>query len=222
MSLIGYLAVAYLLGAFPTAVVVGRAFWKTDVRQHGSGNAGATNAWRVLGWKAGLPVLLIDAGKGAAAAGLVPLLPFGASPVDPRTLVVLCGVAAVIGHVYPVYTRFRGGKGVAAAAGMLIVAAPIPVSLAAGLFAAVVFTSGRVSLGSILAAWSLPVLVLSLPASWVSGRTPALIALVSALAVFITITHRRNIVRLWNGTERVFAGLQLWRRFLSTRVDSRP
>lgn len=221
VSLIGYLAVAYLLGAFPTSVVLGHMLWKTDVRQHGSGNAGATNAWRVLGWKAGLPVLLIDVGKGAAAAGLLRLLPLGPSPVDSQTLGILCGVVAVVGHVFPIYTRFRGGKGVATAAGMLIVAAPIPVGLAAGGFALILFTSGCVSLGSILAAWSLPILVLTLPAAWLSGgRSPALIALVSALAVFITITHRTNIVRLVNGTERVFERLQLWRRLLPGRADS--
>jgi len=214
MSLIGYLAVAYLLGAFPTAIVLSRAFWKTNIRAHGSGNAGATNAWRVLGWRAGLPVLLIDVAKGAAAAGLVPLLPFGPAPVDPATLGILCGLVAVLGHVFPVYTKFRGGKGVAAAAGMLIVAAPVPVGLAAALFALVLFTTGRVSLGSILAAWSLPAFVLLLPVSWVGGCPPALIGLVAALAVFITITHRPNIVRLVRGEERVFEKLQLWRRVI--------
>jgi glycerol-3-phosphate acyltransferase PlsY len=214
MSLLGYLAIAYLLGAFPTAIVLSRAFWKTDIRKRGSGNAGATNAWRVLGWRAGLPVLLIDVAKGAAAAGIVPLLPLGDAPVDPATLGILCGLIAVLGHVFPAYTKFRGGKGVATAAGMLIVVAPVPVGLAAALFALVVFTSGLVSLGSILAAWSLPAFVLLLPSPWLGGRPPALIGLAAALALFITITHRSNIVRLVCGKERVFEKLQLWRRVI--------
>jgi glycerol-3-phosphate acyltransferase PlsY len=214
MSLIGHLVVAYFLGAFPTAIVLGRTFWKTDIRKHGSGNAGATNAWRVLGWKAGIPVLLIDLGKGAAAAGLIPLLPFGEAPVDATTLAILCGLAAVSGHAFPVYLRFRGGKGVATAAGMLLVAAPVPVGLAAGLFALALFTSGIVSLGSMLAAWSLPALVLLLPPTWQADPPPALITLAFVLAIFMTITHRTNIVRLAHGTERVFRRLQLWRLLL--------
>jgi len=210
--LVAYLAVAYLVGAFPTALVLGLLVWKTDIRKEGSGNPGATNAWRVLGWRAGLPVLLIDFAKGAAAAGLIPLLPLGESPVDPKTLAVLCGLVAVLGHVFPIYAKFRGGKGVAAAAGMLAVVAPIPLALAAGLFALLLFTFGFVSLGSILAAWTIPISVLALPPTLQASRPTALTALAFALAAFITITHRSNIVRLLRGTETAFPKLQLWRR----------
>lgn len=212
MILVAYLAVAYLVGAFPTALVLGLLVWKTDIRKEGSGNPGATNAWRVLGWRAGLPVLLIDFAKGAAAAGLIPLLPLGESPVDPKTLAVLCGLVAVLGHVFPIYAKFRGGKGVAAAAGMLAVVAPIPLALAAGLFALLLFTFGFVSLGSILAAWTIPISVLALPPTLQASRPTALTALAFALAAFITITHRSNIVRLLRGTETAFPKLQLWRR----------
>jgi len=213
MILIAYVAAAYLLGAIPTAIVLGRLFWKTDVRKHGSGNAGATNAWRVLGWRAGVPVLLIDLGKGAAAAGLIPLLPLGSTPVDPTTLAVLCGVVAVLGHVFPVYTRFRGGKGVATAAGMLAVVAPVPVGIAAGVFLLLVVASGIVSLGSIVGAWTIPLTVLLLPAT-LQSRPPALIALAFLLAAFITVTHRSNLARILRGTETSFPKLQLWRRLL--------
>ena len=214
MILAAYLILAYLLGAFPTAVVLSRLIWKTNIREHGSGNAGATNAWRVLGWKAGVPVLLIDLGKGALAAGLIPLLPLGRVPVDASTLSVLCGVVAVLGHVFPIYSRFRGGKGVATAAGMLAVVAPVPVGIAVGLFALLLTSSGLVSLSSILAAWTIPVSVLFLPSAIQAERPTALIALVFVLAVFITVTHRANIVRLFRGTEPAFPKLQLWRRFL--------
>jgi len=214
MSLAAHLVLSYLIGGFPAAVVVGRLLWKKDVRQHGSGNAGATNAWRVLGWKAGVPVLLIDLGKGALAAGLISRLPFGGLPVDVATLAVLCGIAAVLGHVFPVYTRFRGGKGVATAAGMLVVVTPLPVGIAAAVFALLLFSSGCVSLGSILAAWTLPFSVLFLPRSLQPEPTTALIALAFTLAAFITITHRDNIKRLTRGEEKVFPKLQLWRRFL--------
>jgi len=213
MILIAYLAAAYLLGAIPTAIVLGRLFWKTDVRKHGSGNAGATNAWRVLGWRAGVPVLLIDLGKGAVAAGLIPRLPLGTTPVDPTTLAVLCGVVAVLGHVFPVYTRFRGGKGVATAAGMLAVVAPVPFGIAAGAFLLLVVASGIVSLGSVVGAWMIPLTVLLLPVT-LQSRPPALIALAFLLAAFITVTHRSNIARLIRGTETSFPKLQLWRRLL--------
>lgn len=214
MNLIFYVLVAYLLGGIPWALVLGRLLWKTDVRQHGSGNPGATNAWRVLGWKAGVPVLALDAAKGAAAAGLIPLLPMGVVPVDGATLPVLCGIAAVLGHVFPIYLRFKGGKGVATAAGMLLVIAPAPAGIAASVFALLLLAFGMVSLGSILGAWSLPLSVLFLPESLQSQRPTALIALSFALALFITFTHRSNIRRILRREERIFRKLQLWRRLV--------
>jgi len=214
VSLVFYLLLAYLLGGIPWALVLGRLFWRTDVRKHGSGNPGATNAWRVMGWKAGLPVLLLDAAKGATAAGLIPLMPLGGVPVDGATLAVLCGVTAVLGHVFPVYLRFKGGKGVATGAGMLLVVAPVPVSIATGLFALMLLTFGMVSLGSILGAWAIPFCVTCLPRTLQPGRPVALIVLSFVLAVFIAYTHRTNIARIIRGEERVFEKLQIWRRLL--------
>ncbi|HHR85705.1 MAG TPA: acyl-phosphate glycerol 3-phosphate acyltransferase, partial [Candidatus Acetothermia bacterium] len=127
MNLALLLVISYLLGAIPTSVIVGKIARGIDVREHGSGNAGATNTWRVLGWKAGMIVLVLDAGKGVAAATLVPLTHFGHLPFTAPVIAILCGLAAVIGHVFPVYAGFRGGKGVATGAGMLIAIAPIPV-----------------------------------------------------------------------------------------------
>jgi len=212
MSVAAYIILAYLIGAFPSAVVLGRLIWRTDVREHGSGNAGATNAWRVLGWKAGLTVLILDAGKGALAAGVVPNLPLGTPSIDMRTLAVLAGAAAVVGHVFPVYTRFRGGKGVATAAGMLAVVAPLPIGCAIGAFAIAVLASGIVSLGSILAAWTIPIAALLLSTLTGAVYPPLLFGLTFALAAFITYTHRENIARLIKGEERSFPQLQVWKR----------
>lgn len=211
MNLAFYLIFAYLIGAVPTAILLGRLIWKTDVRKHGSCNPGATNAWRVLGWKAGIPVLLLDLGKGALAAGIIPLLPLGQVPVDPATLAVLCGLVAVLGHVLPVYLRFRGGKGVATAAGMLLVIAPVPVGIAVGVFGLALMALGMVSLGSLLGAWTIPICVLVLPAN-VQQRPAALVVLSFVLALFITLTHRTNIARILRGEEQVFKKLQVWRR----------
>lgn len=214
MNLVFYFALCYLIGAFPSAVVLGRLFRGVDVRKHGSGNAGGTNAWRVLGWKIGLPVMLLDVAKGVLCAVGVSRLPLGAVPVDTQTLAVLCGVVAVIGHVFPVYIGFRGGKGVGTAAGMLAATAPIPVAFALGIFTICLFTSGCVSCGSLLAAWTVPISILLLNRLTSSIRHPiALLVITLALAAFITITHRKNIVRILHGKEKTFPKLQLWRRW---------
>ena len=217
MRLALLLLLSYLVGAFPSAVVFGKLFRGVDVRQHGSGNAGGTNAWRVLGWRVGLPVMLVDVAKGALAAAAVSRIPVGPLPLDLQTVALLCGLAAVLGHVFPIYTRFHGGKGVAAGAGMLLATTPIPAAIALGVFALVLFVSGRVSLGSILAALSLPGSVVLID-GWTRVRTsPLLFALTACLAIFIVITHRTNLVRLVRGEERSFPKLQLWRRIFGPR-----
>jgi len=208
------LILSYLIGAFPTAVVVGRLLKGIDVRQHGSGNAGATNAWRVLGWRGGLPVALIDVAKGVVPAVGIARLPIGPLPFSLEIVAILCGLAAVLGHVFPIYTGFRGGKGVATAGGMLIATAPVPVACALGVFLLLVFLFGKISLGSILAAWAIPVSALLLDRLTTLSYPPLLIGLTGGLAVFILYTHRSNIGRLLRGEERSFPQLQLWRRLL--------
>ena len=217
MTLAILLLVSYLIGAFPTAVVAGRLTRGIDIRRHGSGNAGGTNVWRVLGWKAGLTVSLVDLGKGAVAAGLVPHLPLAPVPMDPTMLAFVCGIAAVIGHVFPVYVGFRGGKGVATGGGMLLVVAPLPMGLALAFFALILFTTGCVSLGSLLAAISVPVLVLVLNGRGITDYPILLVILTSALAVGMIFFHRANIGRLIRGTEKTFPKLQLWRLLVRRR-----
>ena len=212
MPLAAHLIIAYLVGAFPSAVVLSRLLRGTDVRNHGSGNAGGTNAWRVFGWRIGVSVMALDLLKGVLAATVIARLPLGPVPVSFETLAVLCGVIAVLGHVFPVYIGFRGGKGVATAAGMLIGIAPIPVACALSVFALTLFITGRVSLGSILGAWAVPVSILLL--GWLTAidHPPLVLGLTLLLALFILYTHRSNIVRLLRGEERSFPRLQLWRR----------
>jgi len=208
------LAISYLVGAFPAAIVIGRLLWRIDVREHGSGNAGATNAWRVLGWRGGLPVALIDVAKGAAAAAGISRIPLGELPLGMETVAILCGLAAVLGHVFPIYTGFRGGKGVATAGGMLIATAPVPVACTLVVFLLVLSVSGTVSLGSILAAWAIPLSAYLLDRLTARHYPPLLIGLTTGLALFILYTHRANIRRLLKGEERCFPKLQLWRRLV--------
>jgi len=214
MNLALLLVISYLLGAVPTSVIIGKAVRGIDVREHGSGSAGATNTWRVLGWKAGVTVLALDAGKGAAAAALVPLIHFGHLPFTAPVIAILCGLSAVIGHVFPVYVGFRGGKGVATGAGMLIAVAPIPVGLAIGIFGLSMFLFGMVSLSSILAVMSVPISIVLLNSFSGASYHPLLLAITCALALFIIFNHRENIERIVHGNERSLPQVQLWRRIL--------
>jgi len=214
MNLALLLIISYLLGAIPTSVIVGKAVRGIDVREHGSGNAGATNTWRVLGWKAGVSVLALDAGKGVAAAALVPLIHFGHLLFTAPVIAILCGLSAVIGHVFPVYVGFRGGKGVATGAGMLIAVAPIPVGLAIGIFGLSMFLFGMVSLSSILAVMSAPISIVLLNRFSGASYHPLLLAITCILALFIIFNHRANIARIIHGREGSLPQVQLWRRIL--------
>ncbi len=187
---------AYLLGSIPWSWLVVR--WKTgqDVRQVGSGNVGATNAMRAAGRAAGLLALVLDVAKGVAPVLAARAL--GATP-----LVESCAATlAVLGHMYPLWLRFRGGKGVATAAGALGALAPVPAALAGAVFLLAVATTRYVSLGSIAALVAFPLLVLALGGHAHTPRdVPFLVssALVPALSVW---KHRGNIRRLFAGTER--------------------
>ena len=153
---------SYLLGAIPTSYLVGRIFRGIDLREHGSRNLGATNLYRTLGWKFAVPVALFDIAKGA-----VPVILIAPLVTSSRLFALACGAAAVVGHVLSVFVRFRGGKGVATAAGVMLGFSPVAVAIAAVVWAAVVFSTGYVSLGSMIAAASLPIVVRILrPGDW--------------------------------------------------------
>ena len=192
---------AYLAGSIPSAVWAGKLFHGIDVREHGSGNAGATNTVRVLGWKTGIPVLLFDLFKGWLAAMLPRFL--DAAPESSETLMVLqiaCGLAAIIGHVFPLFAGFRGGKGVATTFGVLLALHPLLTLTCAGIFLIVLLASGYVSLGSMIAVAMFPILLVTLfksPSVWLT-----VFSVIVAAAVIIT--HTKNIKRLLRGEEKRF------------------
>lgn len=194
LTLVGTLVASYLVGAIPTSFIAGKLLRGIDLREHGSRNLGATNVYRVLGAKVAIPVGLFDVAKGAA-----PVLLF--APVGPAwpSFPLLCGIAAILGHVFSVFVRFKGGKGVATAGGVVIALAPWPILVCLGIWAAVVFSSGYVSLGSILAALAYPGLVY-----WLTPAQRPFILIHVAIALALVWFHRANIKRLVAGTENRF------------------
>lgn len=203
--------VAYLLGSVIGSLVVGRLAGGTDIRTEGSGNAGGTNAFRTRGWKFALPVVLIDAGKGVLAVLVLapldlPLVPRAA--FDPDWIAVACGAAAIVGHVWPVWFGFRGGKGMATYLGVLGALA-WPVLVAALLvWLVVLMLTGFVSLATMLAAFAAAAYSLL-----VTGLGP-LFVFALATAAFMVFTHRSNVVRLRDGNEHRFEKAMLFRRVL--------
>jgi glycerol-3-phosphate acyltransferase PlsY len=189
-----WLLASYALGATPTAYLAGRLARGIDLREHGSRNLGATNVYRVLGWGWAIPVALIDIAKGA-----IPVALFAPRAEGGSWGAVLLGVAAVLGHVFSPYVGFRGGKGVATAAGMFLALAPVAVAIALPIWAVCLWATGYVSLSSMVAAGAFPLLVvLTRP-----GQQATLGASV-ALALLIVFSHRANIRRLMAGTENRF------------------
>ena len=188
------LVASYLVGAIPTSYLVARLGRGIDLREHGSRNLGATNLYRTLGWKFAVPVALFDVAKGA-----VPVLVFAPVASPSRLFALACGAAAVIGHVLSVFVRFRGGKGVATAAGVMLGFSPLALGIALVLWIAIVFGTGYVSLASMIAAASLPLTVwLIRPGDWQLFWADVVVA--SA----IIWLHRANINRLIAGTENRF------------------
>jgi acyl phosphate:glycerol-3-phosphate acyltransferase len=189
---------AYLLGSIPTAVWFGKIFYKIDLREHGSGNAGATNALRVFGNRAGAIVLLIDALKGAAAVSLSRFF-FGSFESDNYQVIyqLMLGATALLGHVFPVFAGFRGGKGIATLAGIGTALFPVAVLICLGVFILVFIPTRYVSLGSMSAAIAFPLSVIFV----LQSTLVAEIAFAVAVAVFVPVTHHKNIKRLLQGKE---------------------
>jgi len=189
---------AYLLGSIPAAVWTGRLFHGIDVRDHGSGNAGATNVMRVLGVRTGVRLLLIDMLKGWTAVNLLKLQQsVGTGEETFMLLAILMGILAVTGHIFPVFAGFRGGKGVATIGGVCLALHPAATAAALGVFILVLLLSQYVSLGSVSAGISFPVWVIAVFQSpYISLWIFSLVA-----AVLLVITHRKNIMRLKAGKE---------------------
>ena len=201
---------SYLVGSIPTSIIISKAVRGIDIRNHGSGNAGGTNVMRVLGWKYGLMVIILDAIKGSFAVILISRLYFGplpfenVSPFDDFTLVqIIAGISAVIGHIWTVFAGFKGGKGIATALGMLSMLITVDMLIAVGIFTLVVLVSRYVSLGSIIAAISVPS-TLYIRENLFNVDIPGystLFPFIIGVAALVIFTHRKNLVRLINGNE---------------------
>lgn len=201
---------SYLIGSIPTSIIVSKAAKGIDIREHGSGNAGGTNVMRVLGWKHGLLVILLDALKGVLAVVVVARLHYGTmpfqnlTPFDDFTLVqIIAGISAVIGHIWTVFAGFKGGKGIATALGMLLMIVTVDILIALGVFIIVVVISRYVSLGSLAGAVSVPV-TLFIRENVFHVNIPnynTLLPFLILLAFLVIFTHRKNVVRLLNGSE---------------------
>lgn len=191
------LAGSYLVGAIPFALVVGKIFYKVDLRLEGSGNLGATNVYRVLGWKAGLAVAVLDIAKGSAAVGLAALLtPAEFVQVQQDWLLIVAAMAAVAGHSYSPYIRFRGGKGVATAAGALLFITPMAWPFLFVALVGISIATRYVSLGSICAAILYPIVCVLF-----YRDRPAVVVAGFVIAAVVLWRHRTNIVRLYRGEE---------------------
>lgn len=205
MEVVTLLILSYLTGSIPTSIIVSRVAKNIDIREHGSGNAGATNVYRILGWKYALIVLSLDIFKAWLPTAIYATKIFlSISIPDIGFIQILCGFSAVLGHTYPIFAGFRGGKGVGSLIGVLLALFPFafPLCLIVAIF--VVVTTGYVSLGSIFAAISLPIIILILPGLGII--TPNLSLVIFSLLVpwFVIYTHRSNISRIRNGTENRF------------------
>lgn len=207
-SLVLIILFAYLVGSFPTSIVVGRMTQRIDIREHGSKNAGGTNAFRVLGWKAGLFVAVVDILKGVLATLLIAKIRVDPLMLDYELVQIIAGIFAVIGHIWTVLAKFKGGKGVATGAGLIIALFPWASLICFIIFAALVLTTRYVSLGSIIATSSLPFVLLTFDRMFGKSVSTSLLTFSILISCLIIFTHRSNIRRLLNGTENRFEKLQ--------------
>lgn len=217
---------SYAVGSIPTSIILSRLSFGIDIRNHGSGNAGGTNVARVLGWRAGVLVILVDILKGYAATQLIPMLMYGPipfqnmTPFEDFTLIqIIAGCAAILGHIWTAFSEFKGGKGIATAGGVLVSLATIELLVAVGVFIVVFVASRYVSLGSVSAALSLPVAMLlrhNVFHAELQGYN-TLIFFSIGIALLLVYTHRENIRRLRAGTEIRLTSQSLLGKFRRSR-----
>jgi len=190
--------IAYLIGSIPTALIISKKFFGVDIRDYGSGNMGATNTFRVLGSKFGTVVMVFDILKGMLAVGLFYFLPFYIHNEWDRTnLMVGLGLAAVMGHIFPIFAQYKGGKGVATLFGMILAVQPVIALSCVGVFLLVLFLTRYVSLSSIIAGIALPVCVL-----WIWNDDVVVYRIFAVLvACLIILTHQKNIIKILRGNE---------------------
>ncbi|MGE0088635.1 MAG: glycerol-3-phosphate 1-O-acyltransferase PlsY [Bacteroidales bacterium] len=191
--------VAYLIGSIPTSVWIGRYYYGIDIREHGSGNAGATNTFRVLGTKAGIVVFIVDILKGFGAVNLIHFTSYYIPHSGSYTNIqLLLGIAAMLGHIFPVYVGFRGGKGVATLFGVIMAISFYPTLIMAGIFLITLIITRYVSLSSMISGFSFPFLIILV----FKETTPTLIIFSLIMAVLMLFTHQKNIERLLRKEEK--------------------
>ncbi len=210
LNLLAIALLSYLVGSIPTSIIMSKIVKGIDIRQHGSGNAGGSNVFRVLGWKYGISVILLDALKGAIAVLLVARLYYGsfpfpnATPFDDFTLVqIIAGLFAILGHIWTIFAGFKGGKGIATGLGILVSIVTVDMLLGLVVFAIVVAVSKYISLGSLAAAFSVPIIMIVRENVFdvdISGYH-TILPLTIFLAFLVMFTHKANIKRLLQGNE---------------------
>ncbi|HYF82284.1 MAG TPA: glycerol-3-phosphate 1-O-acyltransferase PlsY [Clostridia bacterium] len=213
VNIVVIIILSYLIGSIPTSIIVCKIIKGIDIRNYGSGNAGGTNSFRVMGWKAGILVVAVDIFKGFAAAAWVSRLNISGVPTENGILVpILAGAAAVLGHCFTIFAHFKGGKGIATSTGVLLALFPIALLVSAAAFAAVLTSSGYVSLSSLTAAVAFPIAMITL--YLLNMDNIGLVALVFSfiIAAFIFYTHRSNIKRLIAGKESRFERVRVFAR----------
>lgn len=209
VSLITVLLISYLLGSIPSSLWVGQIFHHTDIRKYGSGNLGTTNAFRILGWKSGISVLVLDFMKGFVSSKWVAMYAFqiGNGPIAPpgweadAFLMITCGLMAVVGHMFPIFANFKGGKGAATACGMLFGIEPISIGISSGIFILIMLTTRYVSLASMTASFLYPINLLVMRYGFEYFVDGSIIIFAIIIATGIIYKHKSNIRRLLNGTE---------------------
>lgn len=209
LALLLVLLASYVIGSIPSSLWMGKVYKNIDIRDYGSGNAGATNTFRILGWKAGVIVLLIDFSKGFLCTAVISQLAYhiGPGPATPAVwdadsfLKIACGIMAVVGHMFPLYASFDGGKGAATAAGMLYGIEPLSISITIAVFITVILVSRYVSLGTIIGSIVYPLSQFILIRFFNWSIDTSVVIFTSLLAIAIIAKHHGNIKRLWNGSE---------------------
>ncbi len=204
------LLISYVIGSIPSSIWVGKVARSVDIRDYGSGNAGATNTFRILGWKCGVSVLLIDVFKGFVCSFWVSQLAYaiggGPAVIIPNWeidsfLRISCGLIAIVGHMFPILASFDGGKGMATATGMLIAIEPISLAIIVGIFVIVMVTTRYVSLASLVSAFIYPLLLLLLRYGFHVDIDGSILIFGALAGIGIIIKHRGNIKRLIAGKE---------------------
>ncbi len=201
LSIIVIIILSYLAGSIPTSIIMSKLTRGIDIRDYGSGNAGATNVIRVLGWRIGIVVIVVDVGKGILATLLISKLRIDPVPISHSLVQIIAGLSAVLGHIWTIFAGFKGGKGVGTAAGMLFSLYPIAGVICLIIFGIVLLTGRYVSVSSMSAAISLPIVILILNKFFDYSISNELFYFAIFMAALIIFTHRSNIKRLIRGEE---------------------